>query len=133
MLRTYWKLIYKRLTNRVKVVHIFQLLVKIGQLLHYQRKNDRNSLKSRFLKVIIAIRFNRLCYKFDEFRTIFGVTAMQTLKESLYVYVRMGWNYHLFASTNWDAWDGVTCNLNKDESALQSFRCNYLCYALPDK
>ncbi|XP_071707565.1 receptor-like protein 4 [Rutidosis leptorrhynchoides] len=50
------------------------------------------------------------------------VTAMQALKESLRVPERMGWNGDPCAPTNWDAWEGVTCHLNKDESALAIFQ-----------
>nr|XP_043626436.1 receptor-like protein 4 [Erigeron canadensis] len=48
--------------------------------------------------------------------------AMQALKESLRVPERMGWNGDPCAPTNWDAWEGVTCHLNKDESALAIFQ-----------
>nr|GEX81853.1 putative leucine-rich repeat receptor-like serine/threonine-protein kinase At2g14440 [Tanacetum cinerariifolium] len=50
------------------------------------------------------------------------VTAMKALKESLRVPERMGWNGDPCAPTNWDAWEGVTCHLNKDESALLIFQ-----------
>uniref|UniRef100_A0A5B7B1W6 Malectin-like domain-containing protein n=1 Tax=Davidia involucrata TaxID=16924 RepID=A0A5B7B1W6_DAVIN len=46
------------------------------------------------------------------------VVAMRALKESLRVPDRMGWNGDPCAPTNWDAWEGVTCHPNKDESAL---------------
>ncbi|KAK9051124.1 hypothetical protein SSX86_027750 [Deinandra increscens subsp. villosa] len=49
-------------------------------------------------------------------------TAMQALKESLHVPERMGWNGDPCAPTNWDAWEGVTCHPNKDESALVIFQ-----------
>ncbi|KAI3796201.1 hypothetical protein L1987_38867 [Smallanthus sonchifolius] len=49
-------------------------------------------------------------------------TAMQALKESLRVPERMGWNGDPCAPTNWDAWEGVTCHPNKDESALLIFK-----------
>lgn len=47
---------------------------------------------------------------------------MQALKESLRVPERMGWNGDPCAPTSWDAWEGVTCHLNKDESALAIFQ-----------
>ncbi|PIN23682.1 Non-specific serine/threonine protein kinase [Handroanthus impetiginosus] len=46
------------------------------------------------------------------------VVAMRALKESLRVPDRMGWNGDPCAPTTWDAWEGVTCHLMKDESAL---------------
>lgn len=46
------------------------------------------------------------------------VIAMKALKESLRVPDRMGWNGDPCAPTIWDAWEGVTCHLNKNESAL---------------
>ncbi|PRQ40419.1 putative transferase [Rosa chinensis] len=46
------------------------------------------------------------------------VAAMRALKESLRVPDRMGWNGDPCAPTNWDAWEGVTCHLNKNETAL---------------
>ncbi|KAL6190272.1 hypothetical protein ACLB2K_036670 [Fragaria x ananassa] len=46
------------------------------------------------------------------------VVAMRALKESLRVPDRMGWNGDPCAPTNWDAWEGVTCHLNKNETAL---------------
>lgn len=46
------------------------------------------------------------------------VIAMKALKESLRVPDRMGWNGDPCAPTTWDAWEGVTCRLNKDETAL---------------
>ncbi|KAJ6899366.1 receptor-like protein 4 [Populus alba x Populus x berolinensis] len=46
------------------------------------------------------------------------VMAMRALKESLRVPDRMGWNGDPCAPTSWDAWEGVTCHPNKDETAL---------------
>lgn len=46
------------------------------------------------------------------------VVAMRALKESLRVPDRMGWNGDPCAPTSWDAWEGVTCHRNKDETAL---------------
>ncbi|WCJ24587.1 Di-glucose binding protein with Leucine-rich repeat domain [Euphorbia peplus] len=46
------------------------------------------------------------------------VNAMRSLKESLRVPDRMGWNGDPCAPTNWDAWEGVTCHSNKDGTAL---------------
>ncbi|KAG2665334.1 hypothetical protein I3843_15G003200 [Carya illinoinensis] len=46
------------------------------------------------------------------------VLAMRALKESLRVPDRMGWNGDPCAPTSWDAWEGVTCRLEKNESAL---------------
>ncbi|KAL8249715.1 hypothetical protein R6Q59_006583 [Mikania micrantha] len=48
--------------------------------------------------------------------------AMQALKESLRIPERMGWNGDPCAPTTWDAWEGVTCHLNKDGSALAIFQ-----------
>ncbi|KAK4779735.1 hypothetical protein SAY87_015841 [Trapa incisa] len=42
------------------------------------------------------------------------VIAMEALKESLRVPDRMGWNGDPCAPTEWDAWEGVTCSLNKN-------------------
>ncbi|XP_028087918.1 receptor-like protein 4 [Camellia sinensis] len=50
------------------------------------------------------------------------VVAMSALKESLRVPDRMGWNGDPCAPTNWDAWEGVTCHPNKDETALVIFQ-----------
>ncbi|KAI3818325.1 hypothetical protein L1987_12129 [Smallanthus sonchifolius] len=47
--------------------------------------------------------------------------AMQALKESLRIPERMGWNGDPCAPTTWDAWEGVTCHLNKD-NALAIFQ-----------
>ncbi|CAN1823995.1 Receptor-like protein 4, partial [Linum perenne] len=46
------------------------------------------------------------------------VVAMKALKDSLRVPARMGWNGDPCAPTSWDAWEGVTCHPNKNESAL---------------
>ncbi|KAK6157703.1 hypothetical protein DH2020_011951 [Rehmannia glutinosa] len=46
------------------------------------------------------------------------VTAMQSLKASLRVPDRMGWNGDPCAPSTWDAWEGVTCHPTKDGSAL---------------
>lgn len=48
----------------------------------------------------------------------FAVVAMRALKDSLRIPDRMGWNGDPCAPTNWDAWEGVTCHLNKNETAL---------------
>ncbi|KAL9324979.1 hypothetical protein ACSQ67_005624 [Phaseolus vulgaris] len=48
------------------------------------------------------------------------VVAMKALKDSLRVPERMGWNGDPCAPTNWDAWEGVTCRMSKDNSALVS-------------
>ncbi|KAK6134027.1 hypothetical protein DH2020_032231 [Rehmannia glutinosa] len=47
-----------------------------------------------------------------------GVTAMKSLKASLRVPDRMGWNGDPCAPSTWDAWEGVTCHPTKDGSAL---------------
>ncbi|KAI3731631.1 hypothetical protein L1987_62820 [Smallanthus sonchifolius] len=47
--------------------------------------------------------------------------SMQALKESLRIPERMGWNGDPCAPTTWDAWEGVTCHLNKD-NALAIFQ-----------
>ncbi|KAL3831001.1 hypothetical protein ACJIZ3_019803 [Penstemon smallii] len=46
------------------------------------------------------------------------VIAMRALKETLRVPDRMGWNGDPCAPTSWDAWEGVTCHPNTDDSAL---------------
>ncbi|KAM4082832.1 hypothetical protein ACB094_08G010500 [Castanea mollissima] len=46
------------------------------------------------------------------------VVAMRALKDSLRVPDRMGWNGDPCAPTSWDAWEGVTCHLNKDGKSL---------------
>ncbi|KAF7808921.1 receptor-like protein 4 [Senna tora] len=43
---------------------------------------------------------------------------MKALKQSLRVPDRMGWNGDPCAPTNWDAWEGVTCRMNKNKTAL---------------
>ncbi|KAM7271080.1 hypothetical protein ACFE04_030294 [Oxalis oulophora] len=40
------------------------------------------------------------------------VIAMRSLKDSLRIPGRMGWNGDPCAPTNWDAWEGVTCRPN---------------------
>uniref|UniRef100_A0A2P2KXD2 LRR-RLK n=1 Tax=Rhizophora mucronata TaxID=61149 RepID=A0A2P2KXD2_RHIMU len=50
------------------------------------------------------------------------VVAMRVLKESLRVPDRMGWSGDPCAPINWDAWEGVTCHPNKDETALVIFQ-----------
>jgi len=44
--------------------------------------------------------------------------AMHALKSALNVPERMGWNGDPCAPTEWDAWDGITCNLAADGSSL---------------
>ncbi|KAK4260879.1 hypothetical protein QN277_003942 [Acacia crassicarpa] len=46
------------------------------------------------------------------------VIAMKALKESLRIPERMGWNGDPCAPTNWDAWEGVTCRMNENKTAL---------------
>ncbi|CAJ1976691.1 unnamed protein product [Sphenostylis stenocarpa] len=46
------------------------------------------------------------------------VTAMKELKESLRIPDRMGWNGDPCAPTTWDAWEGVTCRMTTDKTAL---------------
>ncbi|KAK6931459.1 Malectin-like domain [Dillenia turbinata] len=46
------------------------------------------------------------------------VVAMRALKQSLRIPDRMGWNGDPCAPTSWDAWEGVTCSPNNDDSAL---------------
>ncbi|XP_024019413.1 putative leucine-rich repeat receptor-like serine/threonine-protein kinase At2g14440 [Morus notabilis] len=46
------------------------------------------------------------------------VFAMRALKDSLRVPDRMGWNGDPCAPTSWDAWEGVTCHVNKNGTAL---------------
>ncbi|KAJ7954060.1 Leucine-rich repeat protein kinase family protein [Quillaja saponaria] len=46
------------------------------------------------------------------------VVAMRALKDSLRVPDRMGWNGDPCAPTNWDAWEGVTCHMNENRTAL---------------
>lgn len=41
------------------------------------------------------------------------VKAMRALKKSLQVPERTGWNGDPCAPSNWDAWEGVSCNLDK--------------------
>lgn len=48
----------------------------------------------------------------------FAVIAMRSLKESLRIPDRMGWNGDPCAPSTWDAWEGVTCHPNNDETAL---------------
>ncbi|XP_015967600.1 receptor-like protein 4 isoform X1 [Arachis duranensis] len=44
--------------------------------------------------------------------------AMKALKDSLRIPERMGWNGDPCAPTNWDAWEGVTCRMSKDNTGL---------------
>ncbi|XP_019434359.1 PREDICTED: probable LRR receptor-like serine/threonine-protein kinase At5g48740 [Lupinus angustifolius] len=46
------------------------------------------------------------------------VRAMKALKDSLRVPDRMGWNGDPCAPYSWDAWEGVTCLMNKDKAVL---------------
>lgn len=46
------------------------------------------------------------------------VTAMRALKDSLRIPDRMGWNGDPCAPMSWEAWEGVTCRLNNNETAL---------------
>ncbi|CAL1392834.1 unnamed protein product [Linum trigynum] len=46
------------------------------------------------------------------------VTAMKALKDSLRVPDRMGWNGDPCAPTNWDAWEGVTCRPDINDTGL---------------
>ncbi|CAK8573078.1 unnamed protein product [Lathyrus sativus] len=46
------------------------------------------------------------------------VSAMKSLKESLRIPGRMGWNGDPCAPTTWDAWEGVTCRISDDKTAL---------------
>ncbi|KEH43453.1 putative transferase [Medicago truncatula] len=46
------------------------------------------------------------------------VSAMKALKESLRVPGRMGWNGDPCAPTTWDAWEGVSCRMSDDKTAL---------------
>jgi len=48
----------------------------------------------------------------------FVVSAMKALKESLRVPGRMGWNGDPCAPTTWDAWEGVSCRMSDDKTAL---------------
>lgn len=48
----------------------------------------------------------------------FVVSAMKALKESLQIPGRMGWNGDPCAPTTWDAWEGVTCRISDDKTAL---------------
>ncbi|TQD78007.1 hypothetical protein C1H46_036459 [Malus baccata] len=46
------------------------------------------------------------------------VVAMRALKESLRVPDRMGWNGDPCAPSNWDAWEGVSCQHDKNGTVL---------------
>lgn len=46
------------------------------------------------------------------------VIAMRALKKSFQVPERMGWNGDPCAPSNWDAWEGVICNLGTDNRTL---------------
>ncbi|CAN6675677.1 unnamed protein product [Malus baccata var. baccata] len=46
------------------------------------------------------------------------VVAMRALKESLRVPDRMGWNGDPCAPSNWDAWEGVSCQHEKNGTVL---------------
>ena len=49
---------------------------------------------------------------------LFVVVAMKALKESLRVPDRMGWNGDPCAPSNWDAWEGVSCQHDKNGTVL---------------
>ncbi|KAH7441780.1 hypothetical protein KP509_03G054100 [Ceratopteris richardii] len=46
------------------------------------------------------------------------VKAMRAIKESLQIPERMGWNGDPCAPSNWDAWEGVTCNYGNPNEML---------------
>ncbi|KAI4379165.1 hypothetical protein MLD38_005496 [Melastoma candidum] len=50
------------------------------------------------------------------------VTAMRALKDALRIPERMGWNGDPCAPKSWDAWEGVTCHLNQNKTALTIFQ-----------
>lgn len=66
-------------------------------------------------KILLTVFWGR---QLESFLMFFPVVAMRALKESLRVPDRMGWNGDPCAPTNWDAWEGITCHPNKDQSAL---------------
>ena len=43
---------------------------------------------------------------------------MHALRDTLNVPSRLGWNGDPCAPTDWDAWEGVTCNLAADGASL---------------
>ncbi|CAI0552575.1 unnamed protein product [Linum tenue] len=64
------------------------------------------------------------------------VAAMKALKDSLRVPDRMGWNGDPCAPTNWDAWEGVTCRPDINDTGLvisqMNLSANSLGGTLPD-
>ncbi|KAG0604290.1 hypothetical protein M758_10G159800 [Ceratodon purpureus] len=56
--------------------------------------------------------------KADIATNITEAAAMHALKTALNVPARMGWNGDPCAPTEWDAWEGVTCNLAADGASL---------------
>lgn len=80
---------------------------------------------------------NKVSYLYDEFDLgrisswtwelvihwhVIAVTAMRALKETLRIPERMGWNGDPCAPMSWDAWEGVTCHLNQNKTALTIFQ-----------
>ncbi|KAK9276328.1 hypothetical protein L1049_005860 [Liquidambar formosana] len=94
---------------------------------HYTVKNLSSSVLSVKLmpvvgKPIISGLENYALVPADLSTVPEQVVAMRALKESLRVPDRMGWNGDPCAPTSWDAWEGVTCHPNKNESALVVFQ-----------
>ncbi|XP_020229693.1 receptor-like protein 4 [Cajanus cajan] len=91
--------------------------------LHYTVKNlSANVLKLKLVPAVgaplISAVENYALVPVDPSTLPLQVIAMRALKESLRVPDRMGWNGDPCAPTTWDAWEGVTCRITQDKTAL---------------
>lgn len=69
------------------------------------------------MRLLLLLLFSNIC-RTDMNFFFFAVIAMRALKDSLRIPNRMGWNGDPCAPTNWDAWEGVSCQPNKEKTAL---------------
>ncbi|KAL5726025.1 hypothetical protein ACHQM5_009098 [Ranunculus cassubicifolius] len=112
--------------NKMNVgrIDIFKQVGRFAALKwHYTIKNlNTTTLSVQLVPVVGAPVISALeCYALvpKDISTVRDqVIAMRSLKESLRVPDRMGWNGDPCAPSKWDAWEGVTCHPNKDKSAL---------------
>ncbi|KAK7268375.1 hypothetical protein RIF29_21073 [Crotalaria pallida] len=90
---------------------------------HYMVKNLSTSVLSLKLVTVVGAPVisgieNYALVPNDPSTLPLQVIAMKALKDSLRIPDRMGWNGDPCAPTSWDAWEGVTCLMNKDKRAL---------------
>ncbi|XP_047164082.1 receptor-like protein 4 [Vigna umbellata] len=91
--------------------------------LHYTLKNlSSNAFTLKLVPVVGAPLIsgveNYALVPIDPSTLPLQATAMKALKESLRIPDRMGWNGDPCAPTTWDAWEGVTCRMTTDKTAL---------------